>query len=93
MVRILIVACLVSVLMGGCLVGCAKDRTFDQQMTMIREAVKIAEDSGVMVEVDLEHDGRIGGYYDQNAGIDTGVRLKVRFRSKFGDKDAKDGEN
>lgn len=71
---------LLGVFFDGCFLGCATDKTFTDAMIVVDKAAQLAEKHGLSYEADLTWSGSPEFYYRQAGGLDTGVRLAVRFR-------------
>lgn len=62
---------------GGCLTGCVKPMTWEQQKQMITEVKAFAEQSGAAATITIGFGPRIGLYEEAAIGIDTGVKMQA----------------
>jgi len=61
------------------LTGCASfgERSVEEQSVLIDRYSALADELNSTVVFQFDHDGRIGFFYDQAAGLDVGVKMRA----------------
>ena len=77
-----ITCCIFLCFLGACLVGCkaGAPQNFDQAMILIDKIQTVAEKHNLSWSGDLDWNGRGELYWGTQAGLDTGISMKVHLQ-------------